>query len=131
MMGAYPQWRRYPRITGARYFLQETDDHRGSTYKHDLDLNVHIEDTSHPITRGMSDFKIHDEGYKYCGFEDDNHVLLTTIHPDCDKTVGWVRNVGQAKVCGLMLGHDSKAYENPNFRKLVVRAIRWTAGHLE
>ncbi len=131
MMGAYPEWPRYRRITGGKYFLKETDNHRGSTYKHDLDLNVHIEDTSHPITRGMSDFKIHDEGYKYCGFEKDNHVLLTTEHPDCDRTIGWVRNVGEAKVFGMMLGHDSKAYENPNFRKLVARAIRWTAGRLD
>jgi len=131
MMGAYPDWSRYSRITGGKYFLKETDDHRASTYKHDLDLNVHIEDTLHPITRGMSDFHIHDEGYKYCGFEKDNHVLLTTEHPDCDKTIGWTRNVGKAKVFGMMLGHDSHSFENPNFRKLVARAIRWTAGRLE
>ncbi|NQT01222.1 MAG: ThuA domain-containing protein, partial [Planctomycetes bacterium] len=131
MMGAYPQWPQYRKITGGKYFLKETDGNRASTYKHDLDLNVHIEDTSHPITRGMSDFKIHDEGYKYCGFEKNNHVLFTTEHPDCDKTIGWVRNVGKAKVCGIMLGHDHYAYENPNYRKLVARAIRWTAGRLD
>jgi type 1 glutamine amidotransferase len=131
MMGAYPQWRQYRKIVGAKYFLKGSDADRASTFKHDLDLNVHIEDTSHPITRGMRDFQIHDEGYKYCGFEDDNHVLFTTEHPDCDKTIGWVRNVGKAKVCGMMLGHDHYAYENPNFRKLVARAIRWTAGRLD
>jgi type 1 glutamine amidotransferase len=131
MMGAYPDWPQYRRIVGAKYFLKETDGHRASTYKHDLDLNVHIEDASHPITRGMSDFKIHDEGYKYCGFEENNHVLFTTEHPDCDKTIGWTRQVGKAKVCGMMLGHDHYAYENPNFRKLVARAIRWTAGRLD
>ena len=131
MMGAYPDWPQYRRIVGAKYFLKETDGNRASTYKHDIDMNVHIEDTSHPITRGMSDFQIHDEGYKYCGFEKNNHVLFTTEHPDCDKTIGWVRNVGKAKVCGIMLGHDSHAYENPNYRKLVARAIRWTAGRLD
>ena len=131
MMGAYPQWQQYRKITGGKYFLKETGGNRASTYKHDLDLNVHIEDTSHPIMWGMSDFQIHDEGYKYCGFEKNNHVLFTTEHPDCDETIGWVRNVGKAKVCGMMLGHDSAAYENPNFRKLVARAIRWTAGRLE
>jgi type 1 glutamine amidotransferase len=131
MMGAYPDWPQYRKITGGKYFLKGASGHRGSTYKHDLDLHVHIEDTSHPITRGMSDFRIHDEGYKYCGFEADNHVLLTTEHPDCDKTIGWVRKVGKARVYGMMLGHDSHAYENPNFRKLVARAIRWTAGRLD
>jgi type 1 glutamine amidotransferase len=79
----------------------------------------------------MSDFKIHDEGYKYCGFEKNNHVLFTTNHPDCDETIGWVRNFGKAKVCGIMLGHDSAAYANPNFRQLIARSIRWSAGRLD
>jgi type 1 glutamine amidotransferase len=131
MLGAYQQWPQYRKITGGKYFLKETDGNRASTYKHDIDMNVHIEDTSHPIMRGISDFQIHDEGYKYCGFEKNNHVLFTTEHPDCDRTIGWVRNVGKAKVCGIMLGHDHYAYENQNFRKLVARAIRWTAGRLD
>ena len=131
MLGAYQEWPQYRKITGAKYFLKETDGNRASTYKHDIDMNVHIEDASHPIMRGMSDFQIHDEGYKYCGFEDDNHVLFTTNHQDSDQTIGWVRNVGKARVCGIMLGHDHYAYENPNFRKLVARAIRWTASRLD
>jgi type 1 glutamine amidotransferase len=94
-------------------------------------MNVHIADTSHPITRGINDFQIHDEGYKYLGFEDDNHVLFTTNHSDSDVTIGWVRNFGKAKVCGIMLGHDHFAFKNPNFRKLVARSIRWTAGRLD
>jgi type 1 glutamine amidotransferase len=31
----------------------------------------------------------------------------------------------------LQLGHDSKAYANPNYRQLVVRSIRWAAGDLQ
>jgi len=111
--------------------LKATEENRASTYKHDIDLNVHIANTSHPIMRGMSDFQIHDEGYKYCGFEKNNRVLLTTEHPDCDKTICWVRQYGRARICGLMLGHDSAAYENPNYRELVARAIRWSAGRLD
>lgn len=131
MLGAFQNWPEYRKITGGKYFLKETDENRASTYKHDIDLNVHIANTSHPITRGMSDFQIHDEGYKYCGFEKNNKVLLTTEHPDCDKTICWVRQYGRARVCGLMLGHDSAAYVNPNLRRLVTQAIRWSAGRLD
>ncbi|MFB0555516.1 MAG: ThuA domain-containing protein, partial [Phycisphaerae bacterium] len=130
MLGAFQNWPEYCKITGGKYFLKETDENRASTYKHDIDLNVHIANTSHPITRGMSDFQIHDEGYKYCGFEKNNKVLLTTEHPDCDKTICWVRRYGRTRVCGLMLGHDHYAYENPNLRRLVTQAIRWSAGRL-
>jgi len=130
-MGAFQAWPQYRKITGGKYYLKASDDHRGSTYKHDIDMNVHIVDTSHPITKGINDFQIHDEGYKYLGFEKNNHVLFTANHPESDETIGWVRNFGKAKVCGIMLGHDHYAFENPNFRKLVARAIRWTAGRLD
>ena len=128
MMGAFQNWPEYRKITGGKYYLKATEENRASTYKHDIDLNVHIANTSHPITRGMSDFQIHDEGYKHCDFEKNNKVLLTTEHPDCDKTICWVRRYGKARVCGLMLGHDSVAYANPNFRQIIARSIRWSAG---
>jgi type 1 glutamine amidotransferase len=130
-MGAFQAWPRYREIAGGKYYLKAEEDQRGSTYKHDIDMNVHIADTSHPITQGINDFQIHDEGYKYLGFEENNHVLFTTNHSDSDETIGWVRNFGKARVCGIMLGHDHYAFENPNFRKLIARAIRWTAGRLD
>jgi len=134
-MGAFQAWPEYRKIIGAKYYLKPIEENgverRASTYKHDVDINVHIVDTSHPITRGMSDFQIHDETYNYCGFEKDNHVLLTTDHPENNKSISWVRRYGKAKVCGIQLGHDSAAYANPNFRQLIIRSIRWTAGRLD
>ena len=32
-----------------------------------------------------------------------------------------------SRVVYLQLSHDHKAYENPNYQKLVAQAIRWTA----
>jgi type 1 glutamine amidotransferase len=134
-MGAFQNWPEYRKIIGGKYYLKPAEEkgvqQRGSTYKHDIDINVHITDTSHPITRGMSDFQIHDETYNYCGFEKNNHLLLTTDHPDNNKSIAWVRRYGKAKVCGIQLGHDSAAYQNPNYRQLVERAIRWSTGRLE
>ncbi len=134
-MGSFQSWPEYRRIIGAKYYLNPTEEDgvkkERSTYKHDLDMNVHIADAKHPITRNMDDFTIHDEGYKKCGFEKDNRVLLTTDHRTSDKTIGWVRKYGRAKVCTIQLGHDSKAYANENYRKLIARSIRWAAGKLE
>lgn len=133
-MGSFQNWPEFKKIIGGKYYLKPTEEngvkHRGSTYKHDIDMNVRIADASHPITRGMKDFKIHDEGYKYCGFEKNNRVLLTTDHPDSDKTIAWTRKYGKAKVCTIQLGHDAAAYQNANYRRLVARAIRWCAGRL-
>ena len=133
-MCAYRDWPEFKQIAGTKYYAKEaTEDgvvHKASTYLHGVDLNVHVADRNHPITAGMSDFAIHDETYKNCWFDKDNHVLLTTDHPTSDTTIGWVRQHGKSRVCTIQLGHDSKAYENANYRRLVNRAILWTAGKL-
>ena len=133
---AFQDWDEYRRIIGAKYPLKDQTIEgvafKTGTYKHDVDLTVRIADRNHPITRGLSDFDIHDESYKGLWFARDNHVLLTTDHETSDKTIGWVRpNYGKARVCFFQGGHDSKAYANPNFREIVVRAIRWSAGRLD
>jgi len=116
-MGAYQQWPEFKKIAGGKYYLKPTKEgdkeRRGSTYKHDIDMEVKIADSSHPITKGLKDFEIHDEGYKYCGFEKDNHVLLTVDHPESDKTVCWTRKYGRARVCGLQLGSPGRSYGPP------------------
>jgi len=133
-MAAYPEWPRFKKIIGARYCLKDTMIggvlQKAGTYKHDLDVTVHVAARNHPITKGMSDFTIHDETYKNCWFDKDNHVLLTTDHPTSDRTIGWVRTFDRARICTIQLGHDSKAYENSNYRQLIERAILWTAGKL-
>ncbi len=93
-------------------------------------MNVKIADREHPITQGLSDFTIHDETYKGNWFAKDNHVLLTTDHPKNDTTVCWMRPSRDNRVVFLQLGHDGKAYANPNLRELIVRSIRWAGGRL-
>jgi len=134
-IGAFQGWGEYRKIIGGKYYLKEMTEegvvHSKSTYKHDLDITVHVESPRHPITRDMKDFAIHDEAYKKSAFEKDNLVLLTTNHPASDKPLCWVRRYGKAKVCYLQLGHGPEAYANKNYRRLVSRAIRWCAGRLD
>jgi len=132
--GAFNTWEDYRQIIGARYPLkpQEIDGKQFATgtYDHDMDMNIKVVNREHPITRGLSDFTIHDETYKGIWFAKDNQVLLTTDHPKNDSTVCWTRPSSGNRVVFLQLGHDSKAYVNPNYRELVVRSIRWAAGDL-
>ncbi len=132
---AFADWDEYRQIIGAKYPLknQEIDGVacKTATYKHDIDLTVHVADRDHPITCALDDFDIHDETYHGVWFADDNHVLLTTNHPTSDKTIGWVRpDYGKARVVFLQGGHDSKAYANPSYQTIVTRAVRWTADQL-
>ena len=84
-------------------------------------------DPNHPVTRGISDYEVHDETYNLFDVASDVHVLLTTQEPKSNKVIGWAKTYGPARVVYLQSGHDHFAYENPNFRKIVQQAIRWTA----
>jgi type 1 glutamine amidotransferase len=130
-MGSYQEWPEYIKIIGGRYNLKASEEggikREASTYKHDAEFTIHIEDSQHPITRGLGDFEVHDETYKKCSFEKANRLLLTTNHPDSDKELGWVRSYGKGKVCFIMVGHGPSIYAQPTYRQLVLRAIRWSA----
>jgi type 1 glutamine amidotransferase len=130
-MGAFQDWGEYRKIIGGKYYTKPTEEggvkYEGSTYKHDADFEVRVEDSRHPITRGVSDFAVHDETYKKCGFEKDNRLLLSTDHPTSDKQLGWVRRYGKGRVCFVMVGHGPSVYANKSYRRLVAQAIRWCA----
>jgi type 1 glutamine amidotransferase len=131
-LAGYQDWDEYRRIIGGRYYLKDTTvdgtRRKASTYQHDQKLGVKIADASHPVTRGVSDFEIEDETYG--GFEvlPDSRPLLTTDHPGNTPTVAWWRTYGPARVVYLQLGHDRKAFENPNYRRLLANAILWAGG---
>ena len=133
-MCSFQEWPEFKKIIGAKYYMKDTMEDgvmcKAGSYKHDIDMAIRVIDKQHPITEGISDFPIHDEGYKNCWFDKDNRVLLTTDHAASDKTVALTRRYGKAKVCTIQLGHDSKAYNNRNYRLLVNRAILWTANRL-
>lgn len=101
-----------------------------SRFRHDVDLDVKIADPAHPITRFMSDFRIHDEGYADMEILPSVKPLLTTEHPDSDKLVGWTHRYRNAPIVYLQLGHDSKSYSNPAYQRLLAQSIRWAAGRL-
>ncbi len=131
-LAAHEEWPEYCKIIGGKYFRKEHVVHGkkvpSSQYAHSEDLNVHIATQAHPITAGLKDFSIHDETYQNFFTAPDVQVLLTTDHPKNDPKLAWVKTYGNSRVFYLQLGHDHFAYDNPNYRTLVARGIRWTAG---
>jgi type 1 glutamine amidotransferase len=131
-IASYQQWDRFHEIIGGKYLLNdEVREGRKipkSDYEHDIDLNVQIADPKHPITRGIKGFATHDEIYKGVVVDPEAHVLLTTDHPESGKKLAWTRREGKARVVYIQLGHDNQAYSNPNYRRIVRRAVAWAAG---
>ncbi len=124
---SFQGWDGYKKMVGGRYVMPgfQVDTTLLSGYKHDIDMVIEVVDTNHPITRGMNDFRIHDEGYTNITVLNEVTPLLRTEHPDCDPLVGWVNTFHNSTVVYLMLGHDKHAYQNPFFQQLVSNSIFW------
>lgn len=128
---AQQEWPEYIKIVGGKYFEKAgyvgSTDYRPSTYAHDQDLKVSVADREHEITKGIADFTTHDEAYGGVYVSPKVHVLLTTEHPKSTRQIAWVTAYGKSPIFCLMLGHDAVAYNNPAFRELLARGVRWAA----
>lgn len=128
---SYQSWPEYEQIIGGRY--QEPDPNKAGKvteqagYQHDVEIPVVVVATNSPVTRGVSDFMIHDE--IYWGYRVGAQVkpFITTTHPKSGKPLGWSRIQGRSIVVYLQLGHGKEAFENENYRKLVANSIRTAA----
>jgi len=131
-LGAHRDWNEYRKIIGGKYIFADCvidgQPCPKSSYSHDQDLTVTVVDQEHPLTKGLKNFQIHDETYKDFYTVPNAKVLLKTDHPKNDPELAWVHTYGKSPVFYLMLGHDSRAYENPNYAELSHRGIRWAAG---
>jgi uncharacterized protein len=130
-ISTYPAWPEYWRIIGARYYLAATNvngvEKPRSGWKHGMKFHVHVADPKHPVTRGVSDFDIHDETYKGFDVAPECHPLLTTDEPESNKVIGWAKTYKGTRVAFIQCGHDHFAYENPSYQQIVRQAIRWAA----
>jgi len=115
----------FANIIGGKYHSPKSyvDSSRYSNYKHDIEMNIKVLRSDHPVTRGMKDFTILDEGYGNIEVKSDVMVILTTDHPAASEKIGWTTTYKNSKIVYLMLGHDRHAFENENYRKLIANSI--------
>ena len=128
-LASHPEWPGYVDLVGGKYNLPDhtPDSSLRSDFKHDIVLQVKVVNRNHPVTEGLENFEILDEGYSNTTQLAGVEYLLETSHPDCDRYIAWAHQVKNSKVVYLMGGHDKHAYGNPSFRRLVAQAIRYVA----
>jgi len=93
---AYPQsgpWDQRVGMTGRHQF----------TYHQNQSLHIHVADSDHPITRGLTDWDMVDETYTTPDLAADSTVLLTVDHPHSMRHIAWTRQYGQA-MCRMLWG---------------------------
>ncbi len=128
---SYDFWPEYVKIIGGRYhhfpWIKDGIEQKPSTYKHDVNMQIHVEDTNHPVTNGITDFEIMDEAYGGTEILSTVHPLLSTDEAASGPLVGWTNTYGHSRIVTLTLGHDNQSWENPSFIKLLTQAIKWVA----
>lgn len=119
---AFQEWPFWSEVIGI-------EDRTMHSFHMGQDLAVEIADPDHPITRGISPFTIHDETYRMADADPErgNHLLLTTPHTPSTRTLAWTRTFRESRVFCYQGGHDSRAFEDPNFRAVLHNGIRWLA----
>ena len=126
---SHPDYPLFREVFGAQYLLNDTEiDGRvysKSSYLHPTDLNVYIVDRKHPITDGVSDFKLNDEVFKNLYFNPHIDILATTDHPESDMPVLWTWHYKKSPVMGVIQGDAGGAFNDPNYRKLVYQGFQW------
>lgn len=127
---SYQKWDEFQRIIGGKYYTADTvvngEPLKSSTYQHDVVIPVKIENTKHPVTRGLKDFEIYDEVYGGFGIQPGIKPLLSTTHPGSSRYIGWINPYGKSEVLFIQLGHGPEAFANPNYRKLLQQGIEWS-----
>lgn len=128
-LASYQEWDHFFDIVGGRYLLKAqtlmNNSYPASTYQHDVNIPVNIVKKDHPITKGLKNWTLYDEGYGNIVVKPDVTVLLTTDHPASSRELVWCHKLYNARIVTIQPGHDHHAYEDKNYQKLLIQAIEW------
>jgi type 1 glutamine amidotransferase len=99
-----------------------------------IDYEVNITDHDDPITKGISDFKMHSEQY-YMQVDPNSKVLATTTFGDehapwikgCVVPVVWKKMYGKGRVFYCSLGHVAADFNTPEALAITKRGILWAS----
>jgi type 1 glutamine amidotransferase len=99
-----------------------------------IDYEVNITNHNDPITKGLTDFKMHSEQY-YMQVDPIIDVLATTTFSDqyapwikgVAMPVVWKKMYGKGRIFYTSLGHVSADFNVPQAREIVKRGLLWAA----
>ena len=114
-------------VVGGSYRLRREGNTPTSAVKDDQQIDA-MPVGDHPVTAGLSPFRIQDEAYKNLRMSPKIRPLLTTDNPTSDHNLAWVGPLEGSKVVAIQLGHGRSAFGHPSYRKLVHNAVTWAAG---
>jgi hypothetical protein len=128
-------WPEYHEITGGGWMT-------GTSFHPPYgEFTVNVSAPGHPGVQGIADFKTTDELYMGLALTKENDVFLTadaadgtypwglerrpTPMPGGTFPLGWTRKYGEGNVFVLLLGHDGRSFQTPEFQRIVLNGVDW------
>ncbi|MHA6482193.1 ThuA domain-containing protein [Paenibacillus sp. strain BS8-2] len=91
-------------------------------------LPVSWTSVDHPITRGVPEYVIDDEPYRFDMMPHfETAILAEYSHEDRTWPAAWAHEYGLGRVVYLMNGHKLSCFESQPFRQLIKQAGQWAA----
>jgi len=98
-----------------------------SRYRHGP-VELAFDDTEHPITRGVARATFVDESYwELVGDPSRVHVLASSLEEGAARPQLFVRELERGRVFVSLLGHYTWTFDDPLFRRLLLRGFAWAA----
>ena len=128
-------WPEYHDITGGGWIS-------GTSYHPPYgEFTVNVSNSGHPGSQGISEFSTNDELYMNLAIKEGNDVFITGTSEEGtwpwgpNRTpqlmaggtypLGWTRKFGAGNVFVVLLGHDSRSFQTPEFQKIVLNGVDW------
>lgn len=116
---AFPHWSFWDDVCGI--------SSRDFKFHMNVDMTFNVMDSDHPVTHKLADFSMKDEAYEMNSTNENSTILLTTDNPKSMKSIAWTRKINRSKVFCYESGHDHQAFNHPQFKEILYRAILWLA----
>ena len=120
---SFKEWEEFGNLCGRKWVMGTSGHGPRSVF------DVKIKNASHPITKGMKDFKIFDE--LYAKLQGDTEIdVLVSAYSDWSKQeepLVFSRAYGKGRSVHNALGHDFKAILNPSMAQLIRNSVEWAA----
>ena len=94
-------------------------------------FTVNVSNPAHPCAAGVSGFLTNDELYMDLVQKPDIHVFLTAEYDGKTYPLGWTRDYCDGRVVHIALGHDGLSFRTPEFQRLILNGVEWSAAEHE
>ena len=120
---SFAKWEEFGKLCGRKWVMGTSGHGDRSVFE------VKIVNDQHPITKGMTSFKVDDELYAKLQGDEPIEVLAEADSDWSKKTepLVFTRTYGKGRVVHNAFGHDRKAILTPEVARIIARGTEWAA----